>query len=49
VYLDDVFGTNSRLEYAAWVKESTTKAVYMFNTKALRSKLLEHAGLATKY
>jgi len=49
VYLDDVFGNNSRLEYAAWSKESTTKALYMFNTKALRNKLLEHAGLANKY
>lgn len=49
MYLDDVFGTNSRLEYAAWVKESTTKAVYMFNTKALRSKLLERANLEAKY
>lgn len=47
--MDDVFGSNSRLEYAAWNKESVTKALYMFGTKALRNKLLEHANLEVKY
>lgn len=49
VYLDDVFGSNSRLEYAAWNKESVSKALYMFGTKSLRNKLLEHANLEVKY
>jgi hypothetical protein len=48
-YLDDVFGSNSRLEYAVWVKESVAKALYMFGTKSLRNKLLEHAELEVKY
>jgi hypothetical protein len=49
VYLDDVFGNFSRLEYSEWNKQSVSKALYMFNTKTLRNKLLDHAGLENKY
>lgn len=48
-YLDDVFENNAKLEYAQWVKETTSKALYMFGTKSLRNKLLEHAEMEIKY
>lgn len=48
-YLDDVFGANSRLEYEAWIANTTTNAPYMFNAKELRNKVLAHVSLDFRY
>jgi hypothetical protein len=48
-YLDDVFGANSRLEYDAWIANTATNALYMFNGKELRNKVLAHVELDFRY
>lgn len=49
VYLEDVFGNNSRIPYDIWQKQTAGVGSYVLSASTLRSKYLEKAGIAFKY
>lgn len=49
VYLEDVFGANSRMQYEEWLQASTSKGAWLLSASSLRKKVLEAAGLPNKY
>jgi hypothetical protein len=49
ILLEDVFGTNSALNYEDWLKNMILKAPYMFSAKILRRHVVDKAELDYKY
>lgn len=49
IFLEDVFGTNSKLDYDEWIKNMILKAPYMFSAKILRRHVVDKAELDYKY
>jgi hypothetical protein len=49
VYLEDVFGNNSRIPHDIWQKQTAGIGSYVLSASTLRSKYLEKAGIPFKY
>ena len=49
VFLEDVFGVQSRLENEEWLDAVSKKAVWIFNAGTVRKKLFELASVEDKH
>ena len=45
MFLEEVYGKNARLENAPWLKTVSTKSKWIFDSRELRLKCFEAAGL----
>jgi hypothetical protein len=48
-FLEDVFGFNSRLEYAIWLERTVKFGAWILNAHTLRAKVLEKSELNFRY
>ena len=44
-FIDPVYGDNSRLERAQWIKQVKKECAWLFNPADFRAKLLTEAGV----
>ena len=49
VYLEELYGSNARLENEEWLKLSTTTVAWLFDPSEIRKKLVEIAELDNKH
>ena len=48
-YLEDVYGSNSRLSNDEWLTQMTQKAKWLFDSAELRQRILKEADIEAKH